>query len=133
LNETLRLYPPAFTIVREAIARDRLSGIDIPPRSIVMIAPWVLHRHKRMWRDPDVFDPSRFMPDAPPPPRFAFLPFGTGPRVCVGAQFALTEAAIVLATLLPRLQLALRGRPPLPSAIVTTQPDHPPLFKLHGR
>jgi unspecific monooxygenase len=133
LNETLRLYPPAFTIVREAIAPDRLSGIDIPPRSIVMIAPWVLHRHKRFWQDPDLFDPSRFMPGAPPPPRFAFLPFGTGPRVCVGAQFALTEAAIVLATLLPRLRVALQSPPPLPSAVVTTQPDHPPLFVLHRR
>lgn len=133
LNETLRLYPPAFTIVREAIGHDQLSGIEIPPRSIVMIAPWVLHRHKRLWQDPDVFDPSRFMPGAPPPPRFAFLPFGTGPRVCVGAQFALTEATIVLATLLSRLRITLRTPPPLPSAVVTTQPNYPPLFALYPR
>jgi cytochrome P450 len=98
-----------------------------------MIAPWVLHRHNRFWQDPDVFDPSRFMPGAPPPPRFAFLPFGTGPRVCVGAQFALTEATIVLATLLSRLRITLRTPPPVPSAVVTTQPNYPPLFALHPR
>ena len=66
INETLRLYPPAFTMVREAIGPDRAGAIEIPRGSILMIAPWVLHRHRRLWRDPDAFDPSRFMPDAPP-------------------------------------------------------------------
>ena len=64
-----------------------------------MIAPWVLGRHRRLWRDPDAFDPSRFLPGAGERPRFAYLPFGAGPRICVGAQFALAEATLVLAAM----------------------------------
>jgi len=131
VNEALRLYPPAFTIVREAIGPDRAGGIEVPKRAVVMVAPWVLHRHRRYWTEPDAFDPDRFMPDAPPPPRFAYLPFGAGPRVCVGAQFALTEAVLVLALLLQRFSFALADdRPVLPLAVVTTQPDHPALFRV---
>jgi cytochrome P450 len=134
LNEALRLYPPAFAIVREAIGPDQLGDVTIPKRSVVMIAPWVLHRHRTLWHAPDAFDPSRFMPDAPAIPRFAYLPFGAGPRVCVGAQFALTEATLVLALLLQRFQFALEDpRPILPLAIVTTQPDHPATFQLQER
>jgi len=134
VSEALRLYPPAFTIVREAIGPDRLGDFDLPKRSVVMIAPWVLHRHRKLWRDPDAFDPSRFMPDAPAVPRFAYLPFGAGPRVCVGAQFALTEAVLVLAMLLQRFKIASEdARPVLPMAIVTTQPDHPATFSLAPR
>jgi cytochrome P450 len=81
-----------------------------------------------------VFDPDRFMPDALAPPRFAYLPFGIGPRVCVGAQFALTEAALVLALLLQRFDVARADtRPVLPVAVVTTQPDHPAMFRLAHR
>ena len=65
VSEALRLYPPAFTMVREAIGADRIGEFDLPPRALVMIAPWVLHRHRKLWRDPDAFDPDRFMPDAP--------------------------------------------------------------------
>ncbi|MGA3403788.1 MAG: cytochrome P450 [Acetobacteraceae bacterium] len=134
VSEALRLYPPAFTIVREAIGPDRLGDVDLPKRSVVMIAPWVLHRHRKLWREPDAFDPSRFLPDAPPVPRFAYLPFGAGPRVCVGAQFALTEAVLVLAMLLQRFEVAREDtRPVLPVAIVTTQPDHPAAFRLRSR
>jgi unspecific monooxygenase len=134
VSEALRLYPPAATIAREAIGPDRLGDLDLPKRSLVMIAPWVLHRHRKFWRDPDAFDPSRFMPDAPAVPRFAYLPFGAGPRICVGAQFALTEAVLVLAMLLQRFEFALDdARPILPVAIVTTQPDHPAQFRLRVR
>lgn len=134
VNEALRLYPPAFTLVREAIGPDRLQTTDVPKHAIVMIAPWVLHRHHRLWRDPAMFDPDRFMPDAPPIPRFGYLPFGAGPRICVGAQFALTETALVLALLLKRFDVHLdESRPVLPAAVVTTQPDHPPMFRLQAR
>jgi cytochrome P450 len=134
VSETLRLFPPAFVVVREAIGQDQVAGVDLPPRSVVMIAPWVLHRHHGLWRDPASFDPSRFMPDQPAPPRHAYLPFGTGPRVCVGAQFALTEATLVLTALVQRFQVRLVDRRPiLPVAIVTTQPDHPPLVHLRAR
>jgi len=134
ISEALRLYPPAFTLVREAIGPDRAGTIDIPRSSVLMIAPWVLHRHRRYWRDPDAFDPSRFLPDQPPPPRFAYLPFGAGPRVCVGAQFALAEATLVLAMLMGEFAVALADPLPLvPVAIVTTQPNHPPAFRLQIR
>lgn len=133
IDETLRLYPPAFIIVREAKAADRAGSIDIPRGAVVMIAPWVLGRHRRFWRDPDTFDPSRFMPGAPPPPRFAYMPFGAGPRICVGAQFALAEATLVLAILMRAFSVSLLEPPPTPVAIVTTQPDHPPMFRMEVR
>jgi cytochrome P450 len=134
VSEALRLYPPAAIMAREAIGPDRLGDFDLPGRALVMIAPWVLHRHRKLWREPEAFDPSRFMPDAPAVPRFAYLPFGAGPRVCVGAQFALTEAVLVLAMLLQRFEVALEdARPVLPVAIVTTQPDHRAAFRLRGR
>ena len=134
VNETLRLFPAAFTIVREAIGRDRIGELELPPRSLVMIAPWVLHRHHGLWRDPASFCPARFMPDQPPPPRFAFLPFGAGPRICVGAEFAMTEAVLVLAALTGRFRFTRTDtRPVLPVGIVTTQPDHPARIRLTPR
>lgn len=134
LSETLRLFPSAFVIVREAIGPDRLSDHDVRRLDVVMIAPWVLHRHQALWRDADAFDPSRFLSDAPPPPRFAYLPFGAGPRICVGAQFALTEATLVLAAMIGRFQVSIESsRPVLPVGIITTQPDHAPSFRLQPR
>jgi unspecific monooxygenase len=131
VNEALRLFPPAFTIVREAIQPDRAGGVDVPPRALIMIAPWVLHRHHALWQDPELFRPARFMPDQPAPARFAFMPFGAGPRVCVGAQFAMTEAMLVLAAFIGRFQVTrLDTRPVLPVGIVTTQPDHPARVRL---
>jgi cytochrome P450 len=134
VNETLRLFPAAFTIVREAIGPDRIGDLAVPPRSVVMIAPWVLHRHHALWQDPELFCPARFMPDQPPPARFAFMPFGAGPRICVGAQFAMTEAVLVLAALTSRFRLTrVDTRPVLPIGIVTTQPDHPAHVHLKVR
>ena len=101
---------------------------------MVLISPWVLHRHRRLWTQPEAFDPDRFLPGAPPPDRFAYLPFGVGPRVCIGAQFALTEAVLVLATLIQTFHIERADDTPVtPRAIVTTQPDHPPLFRLRLR
>ncbi|MDQ2803507.1 MAG: cytochrome P450, partial [Pseudomonadota bacterium] len=134
VSETLRLYPSAFTLARAAKATDRAGAIEIPKGSILLIAPWVLHRHRRLWREPEAFDPSRFLPGAPPPPRFAYLPFGAGPRVCVGAQFALIEATLVLAALIQAFEVSLEStRPVLPTAIITTHPDHAPAFRLRPR
>jgi unspecific monooxygenase len=134
VNETLRLFPAAFTLVRETITHDRIGDIEMPPGALVMIAPWVLHRHYALWPEPEAFDPSRFMPDRKPPERFAFMPFGAGPRICVGAQFAMTEAVLVLASLIGRYQVSRTDtRPVLPVAIVTTQPDHPAMVRLSRR
>jgi len=134
VSEALRLYPPAFTIVRQAIAADQAGDLAIPPGTVVMIAPWVLHRHRRRWRAPDSFDPARFLPGGPPVDRFAYLPFGAGPRVCIGAQFALTEATLILASLIQAFRIDVdRSRPALPLGVVTTRPDHAPAFRLEPR
>ena len=134
VNETLRLFPAAFVLVRESILADRIGDLDLSRRSLVMIAPWVVHRHHAYWTDPGAFNPARFMPDAPPPPRFAFMPFGAGPRICVGAQFAMAEAVLVLASLVRRFRIGMDDpKPVMPLAIVTTQPDHAPMFTLTRR
>ena len=134
VQEALRLYPPAYTLVRQARDADNAGGIAVPAGAMVFIAPWVLHRHRRLWTQPEVFDPARFLPGAPVPDRFAYLPFGVGPRVCIGAQFALTEATLVLAALIKAFAIEREGDEPIiPVGIVTTQPDHHPLFRLRRR
>jgi unspecific monooxygenase len=134
VSETLRLYPPAFTLVRQARGNDIADGIPVAASAVVFISPWVLHRHRRLWARPEAFDPTRFLPGAPPPDRFAYMPFGIGPRVCVGAQFALTEATLVLASMIRAFQIERADDDPVePIAIVTTQPGHPPLFRLQPR
>lgn len=134
VDESLRLYPPAFVIVRQAIAKDRAGGVPVPAGALILIAPWTLHRHRLLWRDPDRFDPTRFLPGAPPPARFSYLPFGAGPRTCIGAQFALTELVLMVAVLAREFQIAL-AEPGIvrPKALVTIQPENPPLFRLHPR
>jgi unspecific monooxygenase len=134
VNETLRLYPPAFAIARMAIAADQAGDTAIPRGSLVIISPWVLHRHARLWKDPDAFNPSRFFGQEPQGHRFAYLPFGAGPRVCVGAQFALAEAGLVLAKLIKQFVVTIEGdRRSCRVAIITTTPDHPPPFRLRAR
>ena len=134
VNETLRLFPAAFTLVREAVMDDRIGMLDVPRRSLVMISPWVLHRHHAYWDHPDIFRPDRFLPGAPAKPRHAFMPFGGGPRICVGAQFAMAEAVLVLASLAKRFRFTMaNNRPVMPVAVVTTQPDHAPPFHLSPR
>jgi cytochrome P450 len=134
LDEGLRLYPPAFLIVREAIGPDTIAGMRVAPGTVVSVAPWVLHRHRRLWRNPDGFDPGRFLPGAPPPRRFAYMPFGAGPRICVGARFALTEATLVLARFLRAFRVEILGRGEVvPVGRVTTQPDRTVRFLLTPR
>jgi cytochrome P450 len=134
VDEALRLYPPAFAMARKAVGEDEVEGARIRPGALVMVSPWVLHRHLRLWNEPDAFDPSRFLNAKPLAHRFAYLPFGTGPRACVGAQFALTEASLVLAMLIQNFRVTLAdSRPVLPMAVITTQPDHPAPFHLVRR
>jgi cytochrome P450 len=134
LDEVMRLYPPAYVIVRAARQRDTVAGVEMKPGDLAVIAPWILHRHRKQWHEPDAFVPERFLPGAPVVDRFAYLPFGVGPRVCIGAHFALTEATLVLAELMRSFRIELvTSRPVLPVAVVTTQPDHAPLFHLNRR
>ncbi|HYU11904.1 MAG TPA: cytochrome P450, partial [Stellaceae bacterium] len=124
----------AFGGFRLARHADQAGGVIVPKGAIIMIAPWLLHRHRRLWAAPDVFDPTRFLPGAPPPDRFAYLPFGVGPRVCIGAQFALTEATLVLARLVREFAISRAdSRPVIPVAAITVRPDQPPPFRLRPR
>ncbi|MBV8850413.1 MAG: cytochrome P450 [Methylobacteriaceae bacterium] len=101
IEEAMRLYPPAATLTREAIEPDMLAGRRIKKGMRVVVSPFVVHRHRLLWRDPDLFMPERFLGEAREKiDRFAYIPFGAGPRVCVGASFALQEAQIVLAHLM---------------------------------
>jgi unspecific monooxygenase len=134
LDEVMRLYPPAYVIVRAARQWDTVAGVEMKPGDLAIIAPWLLHRHRKRWQEPDAFIPERFLPSAPAVDRFAYLPFGVGPRVCIGAHFALTEATLVLAELMRSFRIELMTtRPVLPVAVVTTQPDHAPQFHLQPR
>ena len=123
VQESLRLYPPAAFISRTARHADSLGGRRIEPGDTVMLPIYALHRHHLLWENPDAFDPERFAPGVERD-RFSFLPFGGGPRICIGASFALQEAAIILATLLARFDFALvPGRVPVPRMILTLRPE----------
>jgi unspecific monooxygenase len=132
VSEALRLYPAFPTIGREAIADDNYQGVSIPAGSNVVISTWVLHRHRRLWTNPDVFDPGRFLGEAPP--RFTYLPFGVGPRVCIGAHFAMAEMVLILAMMVQRFRITrASSEPVLPVAVISTHPDHEPSFRLERR
>lgn len=124
VDETLRLYPPAWITNRQAIAEDEILGHRIPARSFVTLSPYVMHRHPDFWDNPDVFDPERFAPGRNPGrPRFAYFPFGGGPRQCIGQSMALVEAQLVLATILGRCRLRpVSGGPVEPQALATLRP-----------
>lgn len=123
VDETLRMYPPAAFLSRTAQAPDTLCGREIRPGDTVILPIYALHRHHLLWPDPDRFDPSRFA-DPKAIERFAYLPFGDGPRVCIGANFAIQEAVIILATLLARFRFApVVGRAPKPVMILTLRPE----------
>jgi len=133
VDETMRLYPPAFLILRAAAAPDMIAGIPVKKNDIVLVAPWLLHRHEKLWQDPNAFIPSRFMTGTPPD-RFAYLPFGVGARVCIGAHFALVEATLALAKMIGAFRVDLVDREPvMPVGVVTTQPDRSPMFAITPR
>ncbi|HEY8614877.1 cytochrome P450 [Phenylobacterium sp.] len=132
LLETLRLYPPVVFLLREAVEPDEIDGQAVSPGALVWMSPWVIHRHRKFWDQPDAFMPDRFA-GQPSPWTGAqpYFPFGLGPRICIGASFGLAEAQIVLASLLSRFEIGLSSsRPVLPVGAVTTRPDHEPLFRL---
>jgi len=134
LLEALRLYPPVAYISREAIVDDVIAGELIRPGTQVWISPWVMHRHRKFWDNPIAFMPDRFANKPSPWTGIgAFLPFGAGPRICIGATFALAEAQIVLARLLSQFKVTLdASRAVLPVARVTTAPSYEPRFQLEG-
>jgi cytochrome P450 len=118
LNESLRLFPTAPVIVRDIVDDIEFDGVSIPAGTIGIIPIYAIHRHRSYWHDPDRFDPGRFAPDnRSKPTRFQFMPFGAGPRVCIGAAFAMLEATIMLATFIRAARFELcPGFDPQPSA-----------------
>lgn len=110
IEETMRIYPPAPGLsARVALEADEIGGQKIPKGGMVVISSWVLHRHRALWDNPETFDPDRFLPErSAGRPRFAYLPFGGGPRVCIGQVLAMTEATLILATLAQRFRLRLK-------------------------
>ena len=126
IEESMRLYPPAHTFGRQPIAPDEILGHRIPAGSEVLILPWLLHRKPQLWDNPERFDPERFTPERTAArPRFAYLPFGAGARICIGAAFAMTEAVLILATIAQRYRLHLKpGHPVEPQGLITLRPRY---------
>lgn len=124
LSEALRLYPPAWIIARAPVEDEELDGYFLPAGGRILLSPWVVHRHPAIWRDPEGFDPERFA-DPSAIDRFAWFPFGGGPRLCIGHAFAMMEGVLVLATLASRFHLELvPGHPVVPEPTVTLRPKH---------
>ena len=125
IDEAMRLYPPVWAVGRQAIADDEILGYRVPKGSNLLLSQWLAHRHPAFWENPNRFEPERFSAErASGHPRYAFFPFGGGPRMCIGNLFALTEAQIVLATVAQKYRLRV-------------PPDHPiqlqPLVTLRSR
>ncbi|SHE68237.1 Cytochrome P450 [Ruegeria intermedia] len=125
-REALRLYPPVPMMVREATCPERFRDRDAPKGAQIVISPWHLHRHERLWEDPDSFDPARWATEnGKACQRAAFIPFSAGPRVCTGAGFAMVEGPLILSTLLRRYRFEpVEGRTPVPVAHLTVRSRH---------
>ncbi len=114
MKESMRLYPPAFVMARSALRETSIGGFPIHTDEIVLIAPWLFHRDPRLFEDPLRFDPDRFLPDREAAlPRFAYMPFGGGKRICIGNQFALMEGQIILSTIAPHVSMELVSQRPI--------------------
>lgn len=132
IEEALRLYPPAWIFGRKAIADDEIGGYSIPANSIIVLSPYVTHRHPALWEHPEVFDPERFTPErSAGRPHYAYFPFGGGPRMCIGNNFALMEMQLILATIAQRYKLRLvPGYPVEPEAFLSLRPRYGLPMKL---
>lgn len=135
IEESLRLFPPTWMTARTPLAADAIGGHRIPPQSVLLLSPYVLHRHPAFWEHPERFDPERFMPErAAGRPRFAYFPFGGGPRQCVGQSLAMLEMQVILAMLVQAYELRLvPGHPVVPDARITLRPCHGILVTLRQR
>lgn len=126
-REVLRLYPPVSFITRIALEDDEIGGQAIPSGSLVVVSPWLIHRHRKFWRRPEIFDPDRFLPGRQTKiSTLAYLPFGLGPRVCSGASFATTESVLIMASVARRYEIeTLNPGRVAPVGKLTTRPKEP--------
>jgi cytochrome P450 len=124
IDEAVRLYPPIAAISRVAMGADEIGGAPVKAGTLIVILPYVLHRHQMYWDDPDAFDPTRFLGKARSEiDRYAYIPFGTGIRTCIGSAFALQEATLILATIMKNFAIALApGADVWPVLRVTLRP-----------
>jgi cytochrome P450 len=134
LNESMRLYPPVYTLFREPQVDVRLGGYRIPAGAAVMVPQWVLHRSPRLWDDPETFDPERFTPErSRGRHRFSFFPFGGGPRMCIGKQFSMLEAKLILAAVAKRFRLRYAREEPFDlRGSLTMHPRQPVEMRLEA-
>jgi cytochrome P450 len=135
LQEALRLYPPAWSLLRQLREDDEIRGYCLPARATVVMSQYVTHRHPDFWEDPERFDPERFAPErtAGRLP-FAYFPFGEGQRMCIGNNFAMMESQLILATVAQRYWLRLvPGHPIEPQALITLRSRQGVLVTLHER
>ncbi len=131
--ETMRLYPPAWTMGRRVLRDYRWNGHDIPAGSLILMSQWVMHRDPRFWPDPERFDPERWR-ESSGRPRFAYFPFGAGNRVCIGESFAWNEAIVILAALAQRWRLALDPVHPIETQpLITLRTRHGVRATPHAR
>ena len=126
VEESMRLYPPAWAVGRESYGEDEIGGCRVEPKTGIFLSPWVTHRHPEFWENPEGFDPDRMSPErARSRPRYAYFPFGGGPRMCIGSQFALNELQLVVATIAQRVTLDLvPGHPVVVDPIFTLRPRY---------
>ena len=135
IKEAMRLYPPAFAIGRRAEVERNIGGYVIPAGSHVVVSQFATHRHPAFWEDAEAFEPARFAPDREAARhRYAYFPFGGGPRACIGAQFAMLEATIAIAVLLQRFDVhSQHERVPLDTQGITLRPRHAVPIQLTPR
>ncbi|WP_406068658.1 cytochrome P450 [Micromonospora sp. NBC_01638] len=121
IQETMRLYPAVWGLPRVALAADEIGGYPVPAGADIMISPYTLHRHRDFWDEPDQFRPERFAADAPPVGhRYAYIPFGAGPRVCVGSHLGMLEATLIAAMVARRFRFEFAGpTDPVPEAMLS--------------
>lgn len=132
IYEAMRLYPPLPHIVRHTIEDDEILGHKVPANTQIWISPWVLHRHRKYWDNPTAFIPDRFEDVAAPWVQIpGYIPFGAGPRICIGLHFAMAEAQIILAHMLSKFTITIDDDTPvLPIGQISTEPSHEPVFSL---
>ncbi len=135
LEESLRLYPPACILSRKAIGDDELGGYRIPANSMIIVSPYAIQHHPDYWPDPERFDPERFTPEiSADRSHYAYFPFSSGPRMCIGSSFAMMEAQLILATIAQRYQLRMvPGHPVEPQMLVTLRPKYGLRMSIHER
>ncbi len=132
VEESMRLLPPVWAISREAIADDEIGGYRIPSGSTIVVSQFITHRHPDFWEEPETFDPERFSPDrVKQRHRFAYFPFGGGPRLCIGSNFAMLEAQLILATIAQQYELELVPDHPVElEPLITLRPKHGVMMTL---